>query len=336
MQGPPSHTPGNGRRSFFLSSLAQDTASPFHSTSGRLCRTPSPSPAPALAHPSSRVRAIHTRTRRIHTRSCSPAMCWTAGSAPPLGRSSPTWQPKWPPTDCTPWCRTWCVRQGYETVTVTAARVLAVWAPLRPGSHSAPSITPLAGNAPSLHALLQLLLNPNPKQIKFIENLTNVYVRYNRRRLKGAKASPSDRDLGLHENGLTRPQAQPWASVRACACVCVRARARVCACVCAQGPEDTHTALSCLFNVLLDVCKVRAPTCQTHTCTCARTPLPPCRCPLHVPSLRFPFTCMNSSLQSSPENVRFHASYVQLAAPWDALPSQLRPSYAINTIWQHN
>lgn len=47
-------------------------------------------------------------------------------------------------------------------------------------------------------------------QVKFIDSLTNVYVRYNRRRLKGAK-----------------------------------------------GPEDTATCLSCLFNVLLDVCKVR-------------------------------------------------------------------------------
>ncbi len=54
-------------------------------------------------------------------------------------------------------------------------------------------------------------------QVKFIDSLTNVYVRYNRRRLKGAK-----------------------------------------------GPEDTATCLSCLFNVLLDVCKVR--TCATRGC----------------------------------------------------------------------
>lgn len=46
-------------------------------------------------------------------------------------------------------------------------------------------------------------------QIKFIGNLTNVYVRYNRKRLKGGK-----------------------------------------------GPADTLMALTCLFNVLLDVTKV--------------------------------------------------------------------------------
>lgn len=46
-------------------------------------------------------------------------------------------------------------------------------------------------------------------QVKFIENLTNVYVRFNRKRLKGSK-----------------------------------------------GQEDTRVALSCVFNVLLDVCKV--------------------------------------------------------------------------------
>ncbi|KAG2485316.1 hypothetical protein HYH03_015989 [Edaphochlamys debaryana] len=51
-----------------------------------------------------------------------------------------------------------------------------------------------------------------PYLVKFIDSLTNVYVRYNRKRLKGAK-----------------------------------------------GLEDTTTALSCLFNVLLDVCKVMAP-----------------------------------------------------------------------------
>ncbi|KXZ40919.1 hypothetical protein GPECTOR_1309g555 [Gonium pectorale] len=49
-----------------------------------------------------------------------------------------------------------------------------------------------------------------PYLVKFIESLTNVYVRYNRKGLKGAK-----------------------------------------------GLEDTTTCLSCLFNVLLDVCKVR-------------------------------------------------------------------------------
>ncbi|PNW71377.1 hypothetical protein CHLRE_16g651750v5 [Chlamydomonas reinhardtii] len=51
-----------------------------------------------------------------------------------------------------------------------------------------------------------------PYLVKFIDSLTNVYVRYNRKRLKGAK-----------------------------------------------GAEDTSTCLSCLFNVLLDVCKVMAP-----------------------------------------------------------------------------
>ncbi|GIL48146.1 hypothetical protein Vafri_4840 [Volvox africanus] len=51
-----------------------------------------------------------------------------------------------------------------------------------------------------------------PYLVKFIENLTNVYVRYNRKRLKGSK-----------------------------------------------GGEDAQVALSCLFNVLLDVCKVMAP-----------------------------------------------------------------------------
>lgn len=77
-----------------------------------------------------------------------------------------------------------------------------------------------------------------PRLVQFLENLTNVYVRLNRPRLRGQGNEPS----------------------------------------------DCHTALSTLFNVLLDTCKVSARPhqpflqCLSLSCTCRHACLVACAC----------------------------------------------------------